>query len=416
MRGLAILSGSVILATPEHPFYANGSYTPAQELRAGDSILTADGKYALVESINTFDSIATVYNLEVANDENYYVGEGQLLVHNSCGWLTIKNSVAEELFNRFHLQISNAGLSTVQRKALYDAIAGLSNRSAFLADFANDAGKLAIFGRNPRLIDSWKVLKEAGVTGLSNKIDDIKFVDDYLKKNPEKAGTIADDIKNKGWQKWKDDLVLPSNNLPSLFRQLTSRPSYLPERIIFNNPRVGTTITGKWDEVVAGEQRGLKKIFEELSQNGFTDRNLYDVPVDENLVNLFKTDKNKFIEYLDQIYKPRFVEEKGAFNLLDIDNYRDITQALKVQKLGAKEIDLYIWEVYNKPWLEKALQRGDDIIIWSNPKNISKKIYPDTGETGITFFEMEVEFMKANASKYGYNWEEGIISGILKKR
>ncbi|GHV17695.1 hypothetical protein FACS1894169_13320 [Bacteroidia bacterium] len=36
-------------------------------------------------------------------------------------------------------------------------------------------------------------------------------------------------------------------------------------------------------------------------------------------------------------------------------------------KEGTKAFDDFIWETYNRPWLESAMQRGDDIVIWSNP-------------------------------------------------
>jgi hypothetical protein len=63
-------------------------------------------------------------------------------------------------------------------------------------------------GAYTELVGSWKVLDDAGETGLSGRIDDIAKVHDYLKSNPTKtAQNVVDDIKTNGWQKWYDDLL-----------------------------------------------------------------------------------------------------------------------------------------------------------------------------------------------------------------
>ncbi len=49
-----------------------------------------------------------------------------------------------------------------------------------------------------------------------------------------------------------------------------------------------------------------------------------------------------------------------------------------------KAFDDFIWDTYNKPWLESALQRGDDIVIWSDPINLKKTEYID-GVIGPSF-------------------------------
>jgi hypothetical protein len=95
--------------------------------------------------------------------------------------------------------------------------------------------------------------------------------------------------------------------------------------------------------------------------------------------------------------------------MLSIDNF-SAKQVEYVQKMNAGQInnswtfDDYIWEVYNKPWLENALQRGDDIIIWSDPIN---------SRTG--FYKRELDFIQSNSSQYGYNYNTGISSGTFSK-
>lgn len=168
--------------------------------------------------------------------------------------------------------------------------------------------------------------------------------------------------------------------LPSVIRQLVSRPSYRPDRIIFSRANKTSTFIGKWDEIVGGQQNGLQKVFNELSEN---DLNIY-----------LLTGK---------------LDHPGGFNMLSIDNFA-AKQAEYVEKLNLNQInsswtfDDYIWEAYNKPWLESALQRGDDIVIWSDP--ISSR-------TG--FYKRELDFIQSNSSIYGYDYNAGVNIGIFSK-
>lgn len=76
----------------------------------------------------------------------------------------------------------------------------------------------------------------------------------------------------------------------------------------------------------------------------------------------------------------------------------------------------YIWTTYNKPWLESAMQRGDDIILWSDPLlNINLYKQFNGIPSGPTFLNRELEFIKLNASKYGYNYNNGLNTGTFLK-
>ncbi|MEK6476062.1 fibronectin type III domain-containing protein [Catalinimonas sp. 4WD22] len=56
------------------------------------------------------------------------------------------------------------------------------------------------------LVDAWKALHDAGIDDLATKIDEIKFVNNYLKSNPGKtAEQVSSEVKSKGWQKWVDE-------------------------------------------------------------------------------------------------------------------------------------------------------------------------------------------------------------------
>jgi hypothetical protein len=93
---------------------------------------------------------------------------------------------------------------------------------AFVNDL-KDEGLRAAMVAKPGLGSAWGVLSQAGETGLPVRIKDIEFLDDYLKKNPEEAGTLANDIKSKGWQKWVDDVSqVGLANYPNVRKYLTN--------------------------------------------------------------------------------------------------------------------------------------------------------------------------------------------------
>ncbi|SHN07856.1 intein C-terminal splicing region/intein N-terminal splicing region/RHS repeat-associated core domain-containing protein, partial [Chryseobacterium carnipullorum] len=78
------VNGTEITCTPEHPFYVNGNWVEAKDLRKGMLLTTLDGTTSPVESIIFLDGKVKVYNFEVEGNHNYYVSEKGILVHNTC--------------------------------------------------------------------------------------------------------------------------------------------------------------------------------------------------------------------------------------------------------------------------------------------------------------------------------------------
>lgn len=76
-----------ITTTPFHPFYVpQKGWTSAVDLRAGDILVTVNGEYVVLEKVQheILENPVTVYNFEVEDFHTYYVGENNVLVHNSC--------------------------------------------------------------------------------------------------------------------------------------------------------------------------------------------------------------------------------------------------------------------------------------------------------------------------------------------
>ncbi len=71
-----VIEGQSIKTTAEHPFYvpARQAFVPAGELKAGDKLVSHDGRLIEIASVCSTDAVATVYNLRVANHHTYFVG------------------------------------------------------------------------------------------------------------------------------------------------------------------------------------------------------------------------------------------------------------------------------------------------------------------------------------------------------
>ncbi len=154
-------------------------------------------------------------------------------------------------------------------------------------------------------------------------------------------------------------------------------------RTIWSQADKTTTLIGRW-------QGQLSEVFENLSTS---DLNIYMI-------------SGKF-------------DNPGGFNMLSIKDWSKVADKLDAQgiKDGMKAFDDYIWDQFNKPWLESAMQRGDNIVVWSDPslsENLIKPFRIDKVD-GATFFSRELDFIKANATKYGYDFEAGITSGTFLK-
>jgi len=82
-----ITDGDVLKVTNIHPFYVvrqwidNYGRIEAQDLEVWDKLLMKDGNYKSIKMIYHYPYVWTVYNLEVENTHNYFVGEWYL-VHN----------------------------------------------------------------------------------------------------------------------------------------------------------------------------------------------------------------------------------------------------------------------------------------------------------------------------------------------
>ena len=91
--------------TLEHPFFVDGEWIKAEDLKEGDLLTTINGKKARIISIERVHSnkSVSVYNIKVNETETYFVsdeGLGGVLVHNKAMPLPPEKVLAAELIDR----------------------------------------------------------------------------------------------------------------------------------------------------------------------------------------------------------------------------------------------------------------------------------------------------------------------------
>ncbi len=70
------LGGQTIETTAEHPFYVlEKGWVRAAKLEVGDQLVGHDDKLTTVDSVTTTDRTESVYNVRVAADHTYFVGD-----------------------------------------------------------------------------------------------------------------------------------------------------------------------------------------------------------------------------------------------------------------------------------------------------------------------------------------------------
>ena len=71
---------------PAHRFYVpQKGWTPASDLQPGDTLVLPNGEAVVLEDIRyeSLVSIIAVYNFQVQDTHNYYVGQSGIMAHNA---------------------------------------------------------------------------------------------------------------------------------------------------------------------------------------------------------------------------------------------------------------------------------------------------------------------------------------------
>ena len=92
-------NGEEIVTTLTHPFYVDGSgWIPAGSLDTSDRLLAADGTDIRIKDIRVenLEETVTVYNFQVEDYHTYFVGDTQILVHNTCSAGDVAGTIGEQ--------------------------------------------------------------------------------------------------------------------------------------------------------------------------------------------------------------------------------------------------------------------------------------------------------------------------------
>jgi len=86
MMGSIITDGTsteILGVTPEHPFNLRElGWTRADQLQPGDAVATSGDRWLVVHAVSSLGAREPVFNLSIADDHNYFVGESEAWVHN----------------------------------------------------------------------------------------------------------------------------------------------------------------------------------------------------------------------------------------------------------------------------------------------------------------------------------------------
>ena len=136
-RGLvSLFVAGTLIAQPtlEHPVWTENhhDYVAAQDLKVGDTFRDANGSTLRLDSLAIKpDTTLTVYNFEVNDLHNYYVGKQEVLVHNTCATLEnlagklappLSADAATTLIKDLENSLRKANISPAERTKFYEQV------------------------------------------------------------------------------------------------------------------------------------------------------------------------------------------------------------------------------------------------------------------------------------------------------
>ncbi|MBW4737061.1 HNH endonuclease [Prevotella melaninogenica] len=126
MCAMELSNGTTLEVTPEHRFFSNGEWTPIEELNVNDNLQLKDNSIVVIENKIIFPTFVEVYNLEIEDNENYYVTEEGVLVHNGYADANELKKIEERGFHDVKAT-KNGGLDYADSDALYPIKEGQKN-------------------------------------------------------------------------------------------------------------------------------------------------------------------------------------------------------------------------------------------------------------------------------------------------
>lgn len=217
----------ILSVTGIHRFYVEQNdfiqWIAAENLQVGDNVLFADGTWHKIKDIKVSIQLTTVYNFEVANNHNYYVGKNQILAHNKGGGkkgkgggsstpaekksLTKKSDVVER-YKRIEDRLKVVNKNLDKYNALSDLAYGKEKVKMMDKIIQNYDREIKL---QQRLIEEAKQYAVLDKQGLNAAAADLN-----VKLQYDKDGNIKniESVQEKIWQKL-NALEIEYNNQPT---------------------------------------------------------------------------------------------------------------------------------------------------------------------------------------------------------
>jgi hypothetical protein len=150
MLSIELPTGEFVRVTPEHRFFCNDEWLEARDLQPGDLLHLKGGHYTTVISVETLPHYEKVYNFDIEANENYYVTEDGILVHNGYASAAELKKIEDRGFTGVQAT-PNGGLNYANSDALYPVKEGQRNiiEINYSGDYTTDfqAASLAALGQ-----------------------------------------------------------------------------------------------------------------------------------------------------------------------------------------------------------------------------------------------------------------------------
>ncbi len=168
---LTFSNGETVETTREHPFYVESEgFVNAGELGIGTSIVTRAGPSVRLVSVSS-GAAQTVYNFEVADYHTYFVGQGEVWVHNAlCGqidWSIVKQSTGET--RAAHVQLHNVDNLNKPDHGIFYADGIPLVEEAWQKAIAEGLSKTNGGGTDELIVDMGRAVGRAGGSNAANQ-------------------------------------------------------------------------------------------------------------------------------------------------------------------------------------------------------------------------------------------------------
>ena len=185
------IEDEILSVTGIHRFYIRRKHDiewiMASELNVGDYVLFADGDWHVISNINIKIQTTIVYNFEVSDNHNYYVGRNQILAHNKGGGggggsaKTIEKKEKEKHEKDYYEEYDS------QLDKLKETLSGIEKENDKLIGDkarANQAKQIDLLNKEVVLQEKkLEILKNQEIPDTKNKLNEsIKELQDILSK------------------------------------------------------------------------------------------------------------------------------------------------------------------------------------------------------------------------------------------